>query len=377
MIRVADKSRRIVSIVGTRPEAIKMMPVARAFAARPRLEHRVVLTGQHQGLAPLFADCPQGIVRELSFDPASRSAARLREGLHRLLCGAFAGSPADLVLVHGDTTSALAGAFAARDCNIPLGHVEAGLRSFNFKQPWPEEGNRVVIDALSDLLFAPTHAAADNLRREVRVTGRIIVTGNTGIDALFATRRPREAEPRIGDEAGLRTIVVTCHRKENQGAPLAAVCAALKRLAREEAVEIALPLPMNRHARRPLEEALGGEPRIRLLEPLDHADMVRLMDASWLIMTDSGGLQEEGAALGKPVFVLRDVTERPEALASNNLMLVGTEEETIVRAVSRLLREPGHYAMMSRPSLAFGDGKAAPRIADAIEAWFAPKRLRA
>ena len=377
MNRVANRRRRIVSIVGTRPEAIKMAPVARALAARPRLEHRVVLTGQHKALAPFFDGCPDGSVQQLTFDPASRTAAGLREGLHRLLCGTFSGETVDLVLVHGDTSTAMAAAFAARDCGIAIGHVEAGLRSFSFKQPWPEEGYRVAIDAFADLLFAPTHAAADNLRRDVRVKGRILVTGNTGIDALFAARAQAAEPARLREEAGLRTIVVTCHRKENQGAPLLAICAALKRLAAEQPVEIVLPLPLNRHARRPLEEALAGHQRIRLAEPLDYGDMVRLMERSWLILTDSGGLQEEGAALGKPVFVLRDVTERPEALATNNLMLVGTEEDAIVRAVSRLLGEPGHYAMMSQPSLAFGDGKAAPRIADAIEAWFAPKRLRA
>jgi UDP-N-acetylglucosamine 2-epimerase (non-hydrolysing) len=203
------------------------------------------------------------------------------------------------------------------------------------------------------------------------------VTGNTGIDALFAARSQADVPPAVGEESGLRTILVTCHRKENQGAAAQAICAALKRLAREEPVEIALPLPMNRHVRATLEAALAGEPRIRLLEPLEYSDMVQLMERSWLILTDSGGLQEEGAALGKPVLVLRDVTERPEALAGNNLLLVGTEEDAIVRAVSALLRDPAQYQAMSRPSLVFGDGKAAERIAGAIERWLEPNRLRA
>jgi UDP-N-acetylglucosamine 2-epimerase len=368
--------RRVVSVVGTRPEAIKMAPLARALAARPGIEHRVVLTGQHQHLAPLFWALPPEAVRQLAFNPVKRSDSGLREALHRLLCGAFAGVPADLVLVHGDTATAVAAAFAARDCAIPIGHVEAGLRSGNFKQPWPEEGNRVVIDALADLLFAPTEAAADNLRREPRVRGRVVVTGNTGIDALFAARGAGHGASAVREETGLKTIVVTCHRKENQGPPVAAVCEALKRLARMEAVEIVLPLPMNRPIRKPLEEALAGEPRIRLAEPLRYEEMVRLMDRSWLILTDSGGLQEEGAALGKPVFVLRSVTERPEGMATNNLLLVGTDEDTIVAAVSGLLRDPVQYERMSRPSLAFGDGKAAPRIADAIEGWLAAASRR-
>jgi UDP-N-acetylglucosamine 2-epimerase len=380
MIRVKDGDglRRVVSIVGTRPEAIKMAPLARVLAARPRLEHKVVLTGQHKALGALFEGLPEGTVRELQFDPSKRSAPRLREGLHRLLCGAFAGAPADLVLVHGDTSTALAGAFAARSCGIPIGHVEAGLRSFNFKQPWPEEGYRVAIDALSDLLFAPTEAAAENLRRDPRVNGQIFVTGNTGIDALFAARGESALRPAtLAEDGGRRRIVATCHRKENQGEPLQSICAALKRLGREEPVDIVVPLPVNRHARSALEEALGGAPGITLIEPLPYGEMVRLLDESWLILTDSGGLQEEGAALGTPVFVLRPVTERPEALATNNLMLVGTEEEAIVRSVSRLLREPDHYELMSRPSLAFGDGKASPRIADAIERWLRPKHQRA
>jgi UDP-N-acetylglucosamine 2-epimerase (non-hydrolysing) len=378
MNRVAGRNRQVVSIVGTRPEAIKMAPVARALATRRRLEHRVVLTGQHPGLAPLFSACGACTLEELPFNPASRTQAQLREALHKLLCGTFSVAPPALVLVHGDTTSAMAGAFAARDCGIAIGHVEAGLRSFNFKQPWPEEGHRVAIDRFSELLFAPTHHAADNLRRDARVEGQVLVTGNTGIDALFAALPAKDRQPAaLREEEGLKKIVVTCHRKENQGEKAAAICGALKRLSSEAPVEIVLPLPVNRHARRALEEALAGHPRIRLLEPLAHGEMVALLDQSWLILTDSGGLQEEGAALGKPVFVLRDLTERPEALRSNNLMLVGTEEEAIVRAVRRLLEEPRHYEMMSRPSLAFGDGKAAERIADAIEAWFAPSRPRA
>jgi UDP-N-acetylglucosamine 2-epimerase (non-hydrolysing) len=378
MNRVTNGIRRIVSVVGTRPEAIKMAPLARALSVRRRLEHRVVLTGQHPKLAELFADCPAGTVQQLAFNPASRSNTSLREALHRLLCGTFASSPPELVLVHGDTTTAMAAAFAAKDCSIAIGHVEAGLRSYNFKQPWPEEGNRVAIDTFSELLFAPTQAAADNLRREGRVGGQVFVTGNTGIDALFSALPPREGKAAaIREEAELKTIVVTCHRKENQGDKAAAICAALKRLASEAPVEIVLPLPVNRHARAPLEEGLAGQPRIRLVEPLGHAEMVALLDRCWLILTDSGGLQEEGAALGKPVFVLRDVTERPEALASNNIMLVGTEEDRIVGAVTRLLGDPRQYERMSRPSLAFGDGKAAPRIADAVDAWFAASRRRA
>jgi UDP-N-acetylglucosamine 2-epimerase (non-hydrolysing) len=366
---------RIVSIVGTRAEAIKMAPVVRALAANRAFAQQIVLTGQHAGLAPFFEAISPEAIRELPYDPRGRTAPRLRESLHRLLCGHFERERADMVLVQGDTASAFAGALAAKDCRIPIGHVEAGLRSFDLTQPWPEEGNRVAIDALSDLLFAPTKAAAANLAADWRVKGEVHVTGNTGIDALFAARRALGAGSR--GEEDRRTILVTCHRKENQGERLAAICAALKRLVRELPVEIALPLHPNRHTRGSIRGLLGGEPRIVLLEPLGHREMVRLMERSWLILTDSGGLQEEGPALGKPVLVLRSVTERGEAVASANVELIGTDTDTIVAAVKALVADEAKHARMSKPSLPFGDGHAAPRIVDAIHAWLGARRVRA
>jgi len=367
--REGGPGHHIVSIVGTRPEAIKMAPVVRAIAARPGLTQQLLLTGQHAGLKRLFDAIAPEAVRALRYDPRGRTPAKLRESLHRMLCGHFQRERTDLVLVHGDTASAFAGALAAHDCGIPIGHVEAGLRSHDLNQPWPEEGNRVAIDALSALLFAPTEVAANNLVLDRRVKGAIHITGNTGIDALFEARdagRKREPEPR---REGRRTILVTCHRRENQGEPTSGICAALKRLVRSLPVTVVLPLHPNRHVRRNLEEQLRGESEIRLVEPLDYPDMVQLIDRSWLILTDSGGLQEEGPALGTPVLVLRNVTERPEALETGNIELVGAEEERIVAAVVALLEDESRYAAMSRPCLAFGDGHAAPRIADAIEAW--------
>jgi UDP-N-acetylglucosamine 2-epimerase (non-hydrolysing) len=370
----ASPRRRIVSIVGTRPEAIKMAPVVRAIAARSRFDQQLVLTGQHKGLMPFFAGIAPGAVRELRYDPRGRTAPKLRESLHKVLCGHFQREQADLVLVQGDTASAFAGALAARDCGLPVGHVEAGLRSHDLRQPWPEEGNRVAIDALSDLLFAPTEAAANNLVLDRRVKGAIHITGNTGIDALFHARDAAPAQAEAGERKGRKTILVTCHRKENQGERARAVCAALKRLVRTLAVDVVLPLHPNRHVRHEIEGLLAGEPRIHLVEPLDHGAMVRLMDRSWLILTDSGGLQEEGPALGKPVLVLRDVTERGEAVETDNVELIGTDGDRIVAAVSALFRDGARYARMSRPSLPFGDGKAAPRIVDAVEAWLGARR---
>jgi UDP-N-acetylglucosamine 2-epimerase (non-hydrolysing) len=363
----------VVSVVGTRPEAIKMAPVARALANRRGLDHQILLTGQHPGLSPYFEGDADG-VRPLPFNPSGRTPDGLREALHALLRGAFRERPADLVLVHGDTTSAVAGARAALDCGIPIGHVEAGLRSFDLDQPFPEEGNRIAIDAMADLLFAPTESAARNLRLERAAQGRIWVTGNSGIDALFEARErtARPAGPPLGGER--RLILATCHRRENQGEPVQAVCKALQRMVRELPVRVAAPLPLNPFARRGLEEALAGIEHIESIEPLGYGEMVRLMESSWLILTDSGGLQEEAPALGKPVLVLRNVTERPEALASGSLELVGTEPDRIVAAVAGLLCDGAKYARMARPALPFGDGKASERIADAIEAWWAEKR---
>ena len=361
----------IVSIVGTRPEAIKMLPVAQALAACPALDQRIILTGQHKGLAPLFGEMP---VRELAFNPAGRSAVRLREGLHGALCGRLKRGRADLVLVHGDTASAVAGAFAARDCAIPVGHVEAGLRSFNYREPWPEEGNRVVIDALSQLLFAPTDAAVRNLQRDFRVKGAVYLTGNTGIDALFDARDRIRPAPATADASPRRTLLVTCHRKENHGEKLAAIASALKRLVSELPVRILLPLHLNPQLRRQVTELLGGVDQISLIEPQEHAAMVRLITASWLVLTDSGGLQEEAPALGKPVLVLRNVTERAEA--GENIELVGSDPERIFGSVSRLLVEPERYRRMARPNLAFGDGRAAPRIVRAVAAYLRSRRPR-
>jgi UDP-N-acetylglucosamine 2-epimerase (non-hydrolysing) len=361
----------LVSIVGTRPEAIKMAPVARALARLPGAEHQICLTGQHGGLGGYF-DPGQRLCR-LRVDPSDRSVECLRSALRASLRRRFRRRPPDLVLVHGDTTSAAAGALAARDCSIAVAHVEAGLRSFDFDRPWPEEGHRVAIDSMSELLFAPTEAAAGNLRREERVGGRILVTGNSGIDALLQAKAriaPPEP-PGAGDER--RLILATCHRRENRGEPARAVCEGLKRAVAELPVRVAAPLHLNPLARLAVEDSLAGTAHVELLQPQGHEAMVRLMDESWLILTDSGGLQEEAPALGRPVLVLREVTERPEALATGNLELVGTDPDRIFAAVAGLLADPQKYARMARPAFPFGDGHASERIASAIGEWLAER----
>jgi UDP-N-acetylglucosamine 2-epimerase (non-hydrolysing) len=362
----------IVSVVGTRPEAIKMAPVVRALGRLPGIVQQVVLTGQHDDLARHFDRSGESL-RQLSFRPRDRDVERLRTALRALLSARFRRRDIALVLVHGDTTSAAAAGLAARDCSIPLAHVEAGLRSFDLDQPWPEEGHRVAIDAASDLLFAPTEDAAANLRREARVKGRIFVTGNSGIDALLQARaRLAPVRPAASEER--RLVLATCHRRENRGERARSVCAAIVRMAAELPVRVVAPLHLNPAARGCIEERLAGVEHVELLEPQTYEAMVSLMDSSWLILTDSGGLQEEAPALGKPVLVLRDVTERPEAVATGNLELVGTDPDRIFGAVAALIADPDRYARMSRPAFPFGDGRASERIAGAVAAWLAERR---
>ncbi|HMC92079.1 MAG TPA: UDP-N-acetylglucosamine 2-epimerase (non-hydrolyzing) [Allosphingosinicella sp.] len=363
--------RRVVSIVGTRPEAIKMAPVADALAATRGIDHHVILTGQHAGLSGALRD----VETELPPDRQPRTPARLRERLHGLLTPHLKRLAPQLVLVHGDTSSALAGAMAARDRGIAIGHVEAGLRSYDMRQPWPEEGNRVAIDALSELLFAPTEAAAGNLRREGRVHGAIHVTGNTGIDAVLRALARIPPEARVRDN-GVPLVLVTCHRKENQGPAAEAVCRAVRMIARSLYVDVAFVLHTNPLLRAAIAPMLGRERNVRLVEPLDHHDMVALTARSTLILTDSGGLQEEGPALGKPVLVLRNVTERPEALGSASLELVGTDPTAIFTAAASLLADPERLARLSVPSFPFGDGQAAPRIAALVQRWFDARERR-
>ena len=355
----------VVLVVGTRPEAIKLAPLVRAFAGGPSIDQSVLLTGQHQGLETEFAMLPPSAIHHLPLDVRGRSVPALQAAIRRQICGHLALCPAELVIVQGDTNSALSGARAARDCGLPLAHVEAGLRSHDLRQPYPEEGNRVAIDAIADLLFAPTEVAAANLVAESEVKGAVYVTGNTGIDALLQARSP--AAPSIHPSG--RTILATCHRRENQGLVLRSICTALKRIARDMPVEIVFLLHPNRHRRRAAVSLLAGEPGIRLSAPLPYAEMVRLMEQSWLLLTDSGGLQEEGPALGRPVLVMRNVTERCEA--PGNVRLVGTEPKSILSAVNRLLMDDTHYAAMARPAFPFGDGQAALRIAAIVEDWLA------
>ncbi|RST31425.1 UDP-N-acetylglucosamine 2-epimerase (non-hydrolyzing) [Sphingomonas ginkgonis] len=353
-------------VVGTRPEAIKLAPVVAALRNR-RHPLQLVFTGQHPlrdgdfGLGG--AACHLGMP---SFGHPRRYADALALRLAPIV------RAASLVIVQFDTSSALAGALAAEAAGVPLAHVEAGLRSFDRTMPWPEEEFRIEIDERADLLFAPTQTSATNLRRE-RVAGTIHVTGNTAIDALLQ----RVADLPPASPPALPYILVTCHRRESWGGAQAAIALALAALARRGDVEVRLVLHPNPRVRSTMIDLLGKEANLRLLDPLDHAAMLQQMRNARLLLSDSGGIQEEAPALGIPLLVLRDRTERPEAIATGNMLLVGTDVARILGAATRVLSDPAVHETMSRPSFPYGDGRSGERIADLLVTWLAARDSKA
>jgi UDP-N-acetylglucosamine 2-epimerase (non-hydrolysing) len=360
-------------VIGTRPEAVKMAPVALALGADPRFDVRVCVTAQHRDMLDEAIEL-FGLRVHHDLDlmrpgqTLTHVAVRVLEGIDAIL----AAEAHDWVLVQGDTTTSMAAAQAAFHRGVRVGHVEAGLRTWNTREPFPEEWNRRAIDALADLAFAPTEWAAGNLRAERLPEDAILVTGNTAIDALqWVLARPHPP-PLPGLERldpARPLVLVTAHRRESFGPPLESVFRALARLAgREDArgVEVVYPVHPNPSVRQATAALLQGRPHVHLLPPLDYATFVRLMERSRLILTDSGGIQEEAPALGKPVLVLRRRTERPEAIEAGTARLVGTDEERIVIEVDRLLGDSAAYAAMARASNPFGDGRAAGRIRDAL-----------
>lgn len=350
-------------MVGTRPEAIKLAPVAAALSGRG-LEPRIILTGQHplqpaeHGLSRyqnVALDCPGGS------DPHDHA-----EQVARAVAPLLANRPA-LLVVQGDTSSALGGALAGFAAALPVAHVEAGLRSFDAAMPWPEEEFRTAIDARATLLFAPTEISAANLEAE-GVPGRIHVTGNTGIDALLAA--VTEPVPARTPHAGRLQLLVTCHRRESWGAGLRSIGEALVELAANYPLGINLVLHPNPAVAGTMRDLLAGAAGIRLVDPLGHAAMVAAMQRCDILLSDSGGMQEEAPALGVPLLVMREKTERPEGVASGNMLLVGTDRRRIVESVVRLL-DPGVRAAMSRRAFPYGDGRSADRIADHIVEFLA------
>jgi UDP-N-acetylglucosamine 2-epimerase len=361
---------RVLVVIGTRPEAIKLGPVVRAARAAG-LDVRVCVTGQHREMLrpvlDLFDIVPD---HDLDLMTPGQTLSRLTAAaLEGTTCAIEASNPS-WVIVQGDTTTALAAALASFYRGIPVAHVEAGLRTNDKRRPFPEEANRRMVDDLADLHFAPTERARANLLREGHDLATIRVTGNTGIDALryalsldYETARgPLAALPRER-----RIVLVTAHRRESFGAGMVAICRALERLVREiDDIQIVYPVHLNPNVQDPVRERLSDNERITLLPPLDYMSLVQLMRASTLILTDSGGIQEEAPTLGRPVLVLRDITERPEAVEAGCARVVGTNESRIVREARHLLEDDAAYHRMAHVANPFGDGHASERIVDAL-----------
>jgi UDP-N-acetylglucosamine 2-epimerase (non-hydrolysing) len=350
-------------VIGTRPEAIKLAPVAHALAARG-FSPTLVLTGQHPALDPKdFGLADFGRV-QLGCTGQPDPHAHVRAVTASLL--PILRDPPDLLVVQGDTSSALGAALAGFIAAVPVAHVEAGLRTHDPLLPWPEEEYRAAIDAGSDLLFAPTHTAATNLRSE-QVFGEVHVTGNTSIDAVLAAER--ELPPRTIRKDVTPRVLVTCHRRESWGEGLEWIAAALVDLMSDEMAEIDLVLHPNAHVAASMRRLLGDRCGMRLIEPCSHIELVRRMRDAHVILSDSGGIQEEAPALGTPLLVLRDKTERPEGIATGNMRLIGTTTESIVRETRRVLHDPVARAAMAHRAFPYGDGTAAERIAAIIDQW--------
>lgn len=368
---------KVALVFGTRPEAIKMFPVVHALRACQGIDTRVIVTAQHRGLLDQVLEIAD-IVPDLDLDVMvpNQTLDGLTARLIVELGKAFDAERPDRILVHGDTLTTMVASLAAYYRKIPVAHVEAGLRSGDIYQPWPEEVNRRVVACIADMNFAPTRAAADALHRENRDPSTIYVTGNTVIDALLATAGRVRADPALASGldgladrfADKRIVAVTSHRRENFGGGMEAIAGAISDIAARPDVAVIFPVHPNPHVRPIMDAALGGLPNVAMIEPLDYPHFVRLLDMSALVLTDSGGVQEEAPSLGKPVLVMRETTERPEGVAAGTARLVGTDRALIVKEVSRLLDDADAYQAMARAHNPFGDGKAAERIAAVVAA---------
>ena len=370
---MSNRRIKVMSVFGTRPEAIKMAPLVQELASRPEFESLCCLTGQHRQMLDSVMEIFH-LKAQYDLDIMERQqtlssiTTKTLLGMERVLTEA----EPDLILVHGDTSTTFAGALAAFYHKVPVGHVEAGLRTYDKYSPFPEEMNRTLVGDIATLHFAPTRANAENLRRE-SVQGEIFITGNTVIDAMKTTVRPDfvfedETLNRL-DFPEKQVITLTCHRRENYGAPMEAILTAVRTIVEENPnVEVVYPVHLSPVVQDCAHRLLGDHPRIHLIAPLDVAQMHNLMARSYLVLTDSGGLHEEAPALGQPVLVLRRETERPEAIAAGTAKLAGVETEPIVALTQELLQGGEAYARMAHAVNPYGDGKACGRIADAI-AW--------
>lgn len=367
------KKFKIMSVFGTRPEAIKMAPLVKELAVRDCFESICCLTGQHRQMLDsvmeifhLRGDYDLDIMEKSQ--TLSTITTKTLLGMDHVIDEA----QPDMILVHGDTSTTFAGALAAFYHKIPVGHVEAGLRTWDKYSPFPEEMNRTLVGDIATLHFSPTRANAENLRREA-IAGEIFITGNTAIDAMKTTVRPdfQFTTPELNalDFAGRRIITLTCHRRENYGKPMEDIMQAVREIAAAHAdVTFVYPVHLSPVVRECAGRNLGGLPNVCLIDPINVEEMHNLMARSYLVMTDSGGLQEEAPALGKPVLVMRRETERPEAIAAGTAKLAGVETERIVSMANALLDDPTAYEKMAKAVNPYGDGNACCRIADAI-AW--------
>lgn len=362
--------KKIMLVFGTRPEAIKMCPLVNELKKRKNIETIVCVTGQHRQMLDqvleafsVVPDYDLSIMKDKQtlFDVTVNILERIKTVLEEV--------KPDVVLVHGDTSTTFVTALACFYLQIPVGHVEAGLRTYNIYSPYPEEFNRQAVSIISQYNFAPTELSKQNLLKEGKDPDSIYVTGNTAIDALKTTVRADYTHPELDWAKDSRLIMITAHRRENLGEPMRHMFKAIRRVMDEHPdVKAIYPIHMNPVVREIANEYLGNDDRIHIIEPLDVLDFHNFLSRSYLILTDSGGIQEEAPSLGKPVLVMRDTTERPEGIAAGTLKLVGTEEETIYKEFSRLLSDKAEYDAMSKASNPYGDGHACERIADILEA---------
>ncbi len=360
--------KKIMIVFGTRPEAIKMCPLVQELKTRPEFTTVVCVTGQHRQMLDqvlqtfrIIPDYDLAIMKEgqTLYDVTIAVLQNIKPVLEEV--------EPDIVLVHGDTTTTFAASLACFYQQIPVGHVEAGLRTYQIYSPYPEEFNRQATGIIARFHFAPTMDSRGNLLQEGKKEDTIYVTGNTAIDALQTTVTEEYQHEQLEWAKDSRLILLTAHRRENLGVPLHHMFRAIRRITDEfEDIKVIYPIHMNPQVRKAAKEELGCCNRIRIIEPLDVLDFHNFMARSYLILTDSGGIQEEAPALGKPVLVMRDTTERPEGIAAGTLKLVGTQEETIYHEFKKLLTDPAEYQMMSKASNPYGDGFACRRIADIL-----------
>jgi UDP-N-acetylglucosamine 2-epimerase (non-hydrolysing) len=361
--------KKVMLVFGTRPEAIKMCPLVNELKSRKSIQTVVCVTGQHRQMLDQVLETFQVVPdydlsimkqRQTLFDLTTNILNGIKEVLET--------EKPDVVLVHGDTSTTFVTALACFYLQIPVGHVEAGLRTYNIYSPYPEEFNRQAVGIISQFNFAPTDRSKDNLLKEGKNPDSIYVTGNTAIDALKTTVRVDYTHPELEWAKGSRLIMITAHRRENLGEPMKHMFRAIRRVMDEHPdVKAIYPIHMNPAVRETADSILGGYDRIHIIEPLEVLDFHNFLARSYMILTDSGGIQEEAPSLGKPVLVMRDTTERPEGIAAGTLKLVGTDEETIYNSFKLLLENTEEYDKMSKASNPYGDGFASKRIADILE----------